>query len=260
MKNNMYYYDTVTEALKDLENRGYTTDFEILRDKECLVCNKTSAQLSPRDFEIDETYRFEGDSDPGDEMIVFAISSRKNNLKGTVVNAYGMYADASSSKIVELLLNKAVKVKPIKRNEFLKPISREHHHGLLLSWKIRTGIKKEIAPERIKKYTDWFWEENLKDHFEIEEKYIFPILGNEHPMVKKALSQHRRLKRLFEYSDKVDKYLSLIEEELESHIRFEERTLFNEIQNVANKEQLQLLADNHTEHKFEDNLTDPFWG
>ena len=41
---------------------------------------------------------------------------------------------------------------PIKRSEFLKPISREHHHGLLLCWKIRAGLKKGIEPERIKLY------------------------------------------------------------------------------------------------------------
>ncbi len=96
-------YETVSEALNDLVKRGYTTDFSILAENECLVCNKTFIQLSPDEFEIDETYRFEGNSDPGDEMIVFAISSLKHNVKGTVVNAYGMYSDSSSSKIVEHL-------------------------------------------------------------------------------------------------------------------------------------------------------------
>ena len=42
-------------------------------------------------------------TDPGDEMIVFAISCLKHNLKGIVVNAYGMYSDSTSSKIVERL-------------------------------------------------------------------------------------------------------------------------------------------------------------
>lgn len=96
-------YDTVTEAVNDLAQRGYTTDFEILSGDDCLLCNKTGTQLSPEDFEIDEIYRFEGSTDPGDEMIVFAISSRKNEMKGLVINAYGMYADAMNSKIVERL-------------------------------------------------------------------------------------------------------------------------------------------------------------
>jgi hypothetical protein len=96
-------YDTVSEALTDLAKRGYATDFSVLAEKECLVCNKTSVSLSPYEFEIDETYRFEGNTDPGDEMIVFAISSIKHNMKGTLTSAYGMYADAAASKIVSLL-------------------------------------------------------------------------------------------------------------------------------------------------------------
>ena len=148
---------------------------------------------------------------------------------------------------------------PIKRNESLKAISREHHHGLLLCWKIRTGIKKQIEPERIKKYSDWFYTSQLLPHFELEEEHIFTLLGNENELVKKALSEHRRLKRLFESETEVMKNMTLIEEELESHIRFEERVLFNEIQLIATEEQLQEIKTIHTEEKFLDNLTDAFW-
>ena len=147
---------------------------------------------------------------------------------------------------------------PIKRNESLKAISREHHHGLLLCWKIRTGIKKQIEPERIKKYSDWFYTSQLLPHFELEEQHIFTLLGNENELVKKALSEHRRLKRLFEIETELMKNLTLIEEELESHIRFEERVLFNEIQLIATEDQLQEIKRIHTEEKFLDNLTDAF--
>ena len=96
-------YETVTEAVNDLIKRGYTTDFSIHTEKEKLICNQIAIELSPEEFEIDETYRFEGDTDPGDEMIVFAISAKHHNIKGIVVNGYGMYSDSASSKIVERL-------------------------------------------------------------------------------------------------------------------------------------------------------------
>ena len=102
----MYVYETVSEAINDLAKRGYTTDFKIHAENEKLICQKTFVQLSPDDFEIDETYRFEGETDPGDEMIVFAISSKKNNMKGVLVNGFGTYADLSTSKIVEKLMEK----------------------------------------------------------------------------------------------------------------------------------------------------------
>ncbi|MDP2161786.1 MAG: phosphoribosylpyrophosphate synthetase [Flavobacterium sp.] len=96
-------YDTVTEAMADLKKQGYTIDFSIVTEKDCLICDLTSTVLSPDDFEIDSFYRFEGDSDPGDQMIVYAISSKDNTLKGIVVNAYGIYADNSTFKIIKKL-------------------------------------------------------------------------------------------------------------------------------------------------------------
>jgi hypothetical protein len=63
----------------------------------------SSTVLSPDEFEIDQFYRFEGNSDPGDEMIVYAISSNNNELKGLVVSAYGIYAENATSAIVKKL-------------------------------------------------------------------------------------------------------------------------------------------------------------
>jgi iron-sulfur cluster repair protein YtfE (RIC family) len=149
--------------------------------------------------------------------------------------------------------------KPIKRSEFLKPLSREHHHGLLFCWKIRAGIKKDVEVSRIKKYADWFYQNYLIPHFEVEEKYVFPILGNENELIKKAVSEHRKIERLFESTTEFQKNISLIGEELVDHIRFEERILFGEIQKIATAEQLLSIEFNHSDEKFVDNLTDPFW-
>ncbi len=96
-------YDTVTEAMTGLKKNGYTIDFSILAEKECLICHLTANVLSPDEFEIDHFYRFEGDSDPGDEMIVYAISSKIDERKGIVVDAYGLYAENAASEIVRKL-------------------------------------------------------------------------------------------------------------------------------------------------------------
>lgn len=96
-------YETASEAISDLQKKGYVIDFAIEAQKECLICNKTGLELSPDEFEIDQYYRFDGGTDPGDEMIVYAISSTKNDLKGIVVNAFGIYADSASSAIVKKL-------------------------------------------------------------------------------------------------------------------------------------------------------------
>lgn len=149
--------------------------------------------------------------------------------------------------------------KPLKRHKALQPLSREHHHGLLLSWKIRTGFSKNIDPKRMRKYANWFYKTHLIPHFEMEEKHVFSILDNKHELVKKALADHRRLKRLFAETDNDEKTLSKIEEELEQHIRFEERVLFPEIQNKATNLQMLAIQKVLQPNNFEDNLEDAFW-
>ncbi|GAB3315978.1 hypothetical protein GCM10027299_05670 [Larkinella ripae] len=96
----MQTYDTLVEALDDLTKKGYTLDFNLAEN--CLVCRGANLELRPEEFEITEVYRFEGMSDPDDNTVLYAIES-KNGQKGTLVNAYGPYADAMSSEMVEKL-------------------------------------------------------------------------------------------------------------------------------------------------------------
>jgi len=98
-----YSYDTLTQAINDLFDRGYTIDFALYAENNCLVCHKTAVRLEPDDFSIDEIHRFEGNSDPGDEMILFAVSSEKHHVKGIVVNAFGIYNNSSNSRLVKYL-------------------------------------------------------------------------------------------------------------------------------------------------------------
>jgi iron-sulfur cluster repair protein YtfE (RIC family) len=120
-------------------------------------------------------------------------------------------------------------------------------------------MKKGIEVERIKQYADWFFKNHAEPHFKAEEDYIFPILGMEHELVTKAMKEHQRLARLFKDTEDIQRSLSLLEEELEKHIRFEERILFNEIQDSATKEQLDAVNKLHHEQPFIENTDDEFW-
>jgi len=152
-----------------------------------------------------------------------------------------------------------IATQPLKRVKELQQLSKEHHQGLLLCWKIRSGFSRKVAPERIKRYTDWFYMKHLLPHFELEEEYVFTVLKRDHELVRKALTDHRRLRRLFNQGINVELNLGLIEEELEAHIRFEERVLFPEIQKVASSEQLAKINEIHTEEEFTENEKDIFW-
>lgn len=88
------------------------------------------------------------------------------------------------------------------------------------------------------KFSIWFFENGILPHFKAEEKYIFPVVGKDHELIKRALKGHRRIKRLFRDTKNPEKSLSLLEEALKAHIRFEERVLFNEFQRQASPEHL----------------------
>ena len=148
--------------------------------------------------------------------------------------------------------------KPIKRHESLQQVSREHHYGLLMSWKIREGLKRKVDPSRIKKFIDWFYEKYQKAHFDIEEKYIYPVLNNDDPMIIQAIEEHRYIESLFREKDQIEDALIALEKAMDNHIRFEERILFNKVQKIATEEQLKLIEENHNT-PFEDDWEDQFW-
>ena len=135
--------------------------------------------------------------------------------------------------------------KPLKRHVALQPVSREHHQGLLLAWKIREGMKRGIPEERITKYINWFWEHHLATHFRFEEIYIFPILGSDHPLILRALQEHQDLSDLMTSEDHTKENLFAIEQQIVKHIRFEERTLFQEIEAVASEKKLREVEEAH---------------
>jgi len=94
-------YGTLSETINVLKKQGYILDFNMRRDR--LICHQTQTILSPDDFEIDKVYRFEGESNPDDESILYAISSPKYSMKGLLVNGYGVSSDDVSDELIAKL-------------------------------------------------------------------------------------------------------------------------------------------------------------
>ncbi len=92
---------TVSEVLNHLKEEGYTVDFNLRGD--CLMGPGDALQLYPNEFLVDKHYRFEGMSDPGDEAVVYAISSPQHGMKGTLVNGYGISSEALSAEMMKAL-------------------------------------------------------------------------------------------------------------------------------------------------------------
>lgn len=94
-------YSTLSEAVNDLQKRGYTDD--LTHDGSYLICTTRGLSLDPAEFEIDEFHRFEGNSDPEDQSIVYAISSAVHAVRGILVNAFGPDASTLTQALVSKL-------------------------------------------------------------------------------------------------------------------------------------------------------------
>jgi hypothetical protein len=93
-----FHYATVTEAIEQLHEQGYTLDFNLQKDK--LVAD--GKEYAAVDFEIADLYRYEGQSDPGDEATVYALAS-VSGVKGLLVSGYGISADSESEETIKHL-------------------------------------------------------------------------------------------------------------------------------------------------------------
>jgi hypothetical protein len=97
----MRRYVTLSETMNDLRKEGYTEDFNLQQN--CLECRNGQFKVFADEFRIDKFYRFEGDSNPSDAAILYAISSDKHDLKGVLVNAYGIYSEAVTDEMLQKL-------------------------------------------------------------------------------------------------------------------------------------------------------------
>ena len=87
---NMYHYATVSKALDDLNEMGFTFDFNL--HEEDIVKN-------PSHYEIQHIYRYEGDTNPDDEATVYGIKSTSGK-KGVYVTGYAANSENDAARIL----------------------------------------------------------------------------------------------------------------------------------------------------------------
>lgn len=101
-----FHYATITEAIEQLHEQGYSLDFNLKKDK--LIAD--GQEYAALDFEIADLYRYEGASDPADESTVYALIS-KSGPKGLLVSGYGVSSDSESEETIKQLHYKYQKIR-----------------------------------------------------------------------------------------------------------------------------------------------------
>jgi len=96
--------DTVTEAVALLQAEGYRDPVELRAEGlVCSVCGAVTPATELDDVQVDRIFRFEGDSDPDDEMIVLAVTCSVCHARGVIVSAYGVDVEPDTAEALRHL-------------------------------------------------------------------------------------------------------------------------------------------------------------
>ncbi|AGC75542.1 hypothetical protein LX97_00236 [Nonlabens dokdonensis] len=95
-------YETVTEATQDLQKKGYTIDFDLVEDG--VHSKDLKKEWKAGEIDVVEFYRFEGMTNPGDNMILYALEC-KDGSKGLLLDAYGADVAISREMIEKLRMH-----------------------------------------------------------------------------------------------------------------------------------------------------------
>ncbi len=141
----------------------------------------------------------------------------------------------------------------MKRHPALVPLSRQHHDGLALGVFIERGLRQGAdpgEPERLRKQVLDAWEFELKGHFEVEERVLFPAVRESIPdprAVDLLIREHQEIRQLIDSlrtadDDRLQDALLAVRSVLTRHIRTEERVLFEAVQDSLGEADLLALG------------------
>lgn len=90
MASKIPYMKSLIPCLNRSVKRGYNENFKATENG--FLSLESSVSYKPTDVEVVNFYRFEGVSDPADNSILYVMRT-VDGSKGTLVDAYGTYAD-----------------------------------------------------------------------------------------------------------------------------------------------------------------------
>jgi hypothetical protein len=94
----MPYMKSLSTCLNRMVNEGYSEDFKVTDAGLESIQHKT--KYFPEHIQVVNFFRFEGESDPDDNAILYVIETN-DGIKGTLVDAYGVYNDQKVSKFMK---------------------------------------------------------------------------------------------------------------------------------------------------------------
>ena len=84
----------------ELTKDGFTQDFNVVDGRLLTIGNDSNKSYAPDEVTIVDFYRFEGESNPDDMSILYAIEAN-DGVRGTISSAYGVYADTDTDDFLK---------------------------------------------------------------------------------------------------------------------------------------------------------------
>ena len=88
--NGMPHVKTLAMCLQKMMSDGYVNDFSY--SEEGILLRQTKKIYQPSEIKVINTMRFEGNSDPNDNAVLYTIETN-DGFKGTLVDAFGIYGE-----------------------------------------------------------------------------------------------------------------------------------------------------------------------
>lgn len=87
---------TLSSCINRTREKGFTIHFKIENN---LLWDGAHKYYAPEEVAIKDYYRFEGDSDPADNSILYLVAA-SDGKKGILIDAYGVYEDVRISEFI----------------------------------------------------------------------------------------------------------------------------------------------------------------
>ncbi len=93
-----YHYASVSQALAELKEKGFDYDYNL---------NENEILMDPDNYIIHHIYRYEGNTNPDDEAIVYGISSF-DDKKGVFVAGYSANSSSEVYKVFQRIMSRDI--------------------------------------------------------------------------------------------------------------------------------------------------------
>ncbi|QJX46769.1 hypothetical protein HMJ29_07380 [Hymenobacter taeanensis] len=85
---------------RKLSQDGFTADFRVTDGRLHTMDTERDKSYGPNEVTIVDFYRFEGESDPDDMSILYALETT-DGVRGTISSAYGTYGDSDALEFLK---------------------------------------------------------------------------------------------------------------------------------------------------------------